>query len=220
MATSQGYHSRSRAVLLHAEVSESATLAQLNDQLARDRITYTFNRLSEVIGRYGGEAKKPREDTLIAEFDRASDAVCSALDYQERHTKFLKQLGDEIRPALRIGVSLGEVEFTDNTVTGEHFVRAQRIEHLAEPGGLCITAAIHDALPKHMPFNQVSLGEQEVAGFDEAVRVYRVELKQGESIPSPEQTGKVSAFLRSWAAIFGAVVVVVMAGAVLFWLKS
>ena len=158
---------------------------------------------------------------LIAEFSRASDAVCSALDYQERHAKFLNRLGDEIKPAIRIGVSLGEIEFTDNTVTGEHFVRAQRVEHLAEPGGLCITEGVHDALPKHMPFEQVDLGQQDATDFDDAVRVYRLELKQGESIPSPQQTGKVVALLRSWIVVVSAVVVVVLiTGALLLWLKS
>ena len=173
-----------------------------------------------MINQYGGKAKKLREDTLIAEFGRPSDAVCCALDYQQRHARFLSQLGDDVRPAVRIGVSLGEIEFTDNTVTGEHFVRAQRVEHLADPGHLCITAAIQDALPKHMPFDRVDLGEQDVTGFEEAVRVYRVELKQGESIPSPEQTDKIVAFLRNRIAIVSAAIgVAVIAGAVLFWLK-
>ena len=175
MATGRGYYPRKQAVLLHAEIAESTALARLDENLARDRITYAFNRLSEVISQYGGKAKRLREDTLIAEFGRASDAVCCALDHQQRHARFLNKLGDDIRPTFRIGVSLGEIEFTDNTATGEHFVRAQRVEHLADPGHLCITAAIHDALPKHMPFDQVDLGEQDVTGFDGTVRVYRVE---------------------------------------------
>ena len=44
MATSQGYHPRKQVVLLHAEVAESTALTRLNENLARDRMTYAFNR--------------------------------------------------------------------------------------------------------------------------------------------------------------------------------
>ena len=64
---------------------------------------------------------------------------------------------------------------------------AQRIEQLAEPGGLCITSAIHEALPNRMPFTFESLGEQALKGFDDHVRVYRVQLSAGESVPPPQQ---------------------------------
>ncbi|GAH23303.1 unnamed protein product, partial [marine sediment metagenome] len=75
-----------------------------------------------------------------------------------------------ITPKVRIGLSLGEVIFADGQMTGEGVVLAQRVEQLAEPGGLCITGAIHEALPQHMPFDQESLGEQRVKGFEEPVR--------------------------------------------------
>jgi len=55
---------------------------------------------------------------------------------------------------------MGEVVIADNTVTGAGVVLAQRIEQLAKPGGLCITAAIHEALPRRMPYDQKNLGDQ------------------------------------------------------------
>ena len=114
--------------------------------------------------RYGGDA-------LVAEFPRASDAVCAGLAFQASHSQVLEQLDDEIAPKIRVGVSLGEVIVADGQVTGAGVVLAQRVEQLAEPGGLCITGAVHETLPQHLPLNQYDLGEQEVKGFDEAIRV-------------------------------------------------
>ncbi|GAH13353.1 unnamed protein product, partial [marine sediment metagenome] len=57
-------------------------------------------------------------------------------------------------PLVRVGIAMGEVVIADNTVTGEGVVLAQRVEQLAEPGGLCITGAINEALPTRMPFEQ------------------------------------------------------------------
>ena len=48
---------------------------------------------------------------------------------------------------MRVGIALGEVVIADSTVTGAGVVLAQRVEQMAEPGGLCITSAIHEALP-------------------------------------------------------------------------
>lgn len=220
MAVNQRQHSHKLAVILHADVVKSTALVQLNESLARERISYAFNRLSEFVDRYGGESRELRGDALVAEFGHASDAVCAALGFQQRHTKFLKRLGDEIRPYIRTGVSLGEVAFTDNAVMGERVVLAQRVEQLAEPGGLCITGAIHDALPKRMPLDQESLVEQELKGFDDKVGVYRVGLKPGESVPPPKQTGKTSFSLRGWRGVVaGVVTLLAIVGGVLLWFE-
>ena len=137
---------RKLAVILHADVVGSTTLVQRNETLAHDRIQDSFRSFSETIKAYGGLTHELRGDALVAEFARASDAVCAALSFQHEHTESLLALSDDIKPTIRIGISLGEVVFADNTVTGGGVVLAQRVEQLAEPGGLCITAAIHEAL--------------------------------------------------------------------------
>jgi hypothetical protein len=113
---------------------------------------------------------------------------------------------------------MGEVVIADDTVTGAGVVLAQRVEQLAEPGGLCITAGLHEALPKRMPFELENLGEQVLKGFDDPVRVYRVELSTGESVPSPQQKSHrhVSLISRGLMAVI-AVVVLGIAGGIAYW---
>jgi len=45
-------------------------------------------------------------------------------------------------------------------------VLAQRLEQLAEPGGVCIQGAAYETVPQRLPFNYESLGEQKVKGFE------------------------------------------------------
>ena len=73
----------------------------------------------------------------------------------------------------------------DNTVTGSGVVLAQRIEQLAGAGGLCISAAIHEAVPRRLPVELKSLGDQSVKGFDELVRVYSVSERKEKGTPEP-----------------------------------
>ena len=174
------------AVILHADVAGSTALVQQDEHLAHERIQNTFRRFSGTIERYQGHVRELRGDALLAEFDRASDAVTAVLAFQAEQAEYIAQLNDDIQPVLRVGIALGEVIIADNTVTGAGVVLAQRIEQLAEPGGLCITAAIHEALPQRMPFDQENLGEQQVKGFDEQIRVYAISLTPGATIPEPK----------------------------------
>ncbi len=178
--------SRKLAVILHADVSGSTPLVQQNETLAHERIQAAFGRFSEIIRNYGGLAREIRGDALVAEFDRTSDAVTAALAFQADHTYLISLLKDDLRPRIRVGIAMGEVVIADDTVTGSGVVLAQRVEQLADPGGLCITEALHEALPKRMPFDLENLGEQVLKGFDDPVRVYRVKLSGGQSVPAPE----------------------------------
>ena len=183
----QGLHSAKLAVILHADVAGSTMLVQSDESLAHDRITAAFTRFSKIIQAYHGKVHEIRGDALIAEFARASDAVCAVLEFQRQHGDYLEQLDDSIKPVIRAGVSLGEVVLADHTVTGVGVVLAQRVEQLANPGGLCITPAIREALPKRLPFELEDLGDRQIKGFEETVRVYRVTLQSGASVPAPPQ---------------------------------
>ncbi|NIS36565.1 MAG: hypothetical protein GWN79_26690, partial [Actinobacteria bacterium] len=48
---------------------------------------------------------------------------------------------------IRIGIGMGEVVVAEGTVTGAGVVLAQRLEQLAEPGGVVIQGAVHESLP-------------------------------------------------------------------------
>jgi adenylate cyclase len=208
------------AVILHADVAGSTQLVQRDEQLAHERIQDAFRRFSDTIGKYHGRVQELRGDALLAEFERASDAVTAALSFQSDHHDYLDKYKDDIQPKIRVGIALGEVVIADSTVTGAGVVLAQRVEQLAEPGGLCITSAIHEALPNRMPFSIKSLGEQALKGFEEHVRVYRVQLSTGESVPSPQQKSHRQTSPDNWQRMMLiAVVVVLVAVAIGYWSK-
>ncbi len=174
---------RKLAIIVHADVVGSTALVQRNETLAHQRINDAFQHFSFIIQGYGGAVHEVRGDALVAEFSRPSDAVCAALKFQQLNSERNDDLSDEVMPVVRIGIALGEEVFAHNTVTGAGVVLAQRVEQLAAPGGACITGAIHEAIPNHMPFHQESLGEREIKGFAEPIRVYQVALNAGATVP-------------------------------------
>ena len=186
------------AVILHADVVGSTALVQRDERRAHERITDAFQRFSLTIQDYGGQVHEIRGDALVAEFARASDGVCAAIAFQQGNTAHNKTLDDNIIPEVRIGISLGEVVIADNTVTGAGVVLAQRVEQLAEPGGVCTTEAIREATPGRLPLDNQNLGEQELKGFEQPVHVHAVRLQPNAEVPSPEPRQAANQNGRRW----------------------
>lgn len=210
---------RELAVILHADVTGSTDLVQRNETLSHERIRDVFNDFSKIIQTYGGTPRELRGDALLATFNRASDAVSASLVFQNENTRRNESLGDDIRPEVRIGIALGEVIIADSTLTGPDVVLAQRIEQLAEPGGICIQGTASETIPQRFNFEFVSLGKQQFKGFDNTVRVYAVDLRAGEKIPDPEP--KASVEVRSLKKMWAVMALVLLLGAtgVIAWLQ-
>jgi adenylate cyclase len=178
--------SRKLAVILHADVVGSTSLVQKNETLAHERIQAAFHQFSETIHSYGGITRELRGDALVAEFERASDAVTAALVFQALNGESNATADDDIQPQLRIGISLGEVIIADNTITGAGVVLAQRLEQLADTGGVVVQGSISETVPTRMPFEFESMGDQMLKGFDQPVRAFSARLRPGKELPSPE----------------------------------
>jgi adenylate cyclase len=177
---------RKLAVILHADVVNSTALVQRDESVAHERIQDSFRRFSETIKAYGGITQELRGDALVAEFARASDAVIAAIAFQKANTESKARLKDDFQPQLRVGISLGEVVIADHTVTGAGVVLAQRLEQLAEPGGVVVQGSVSETVPIRIPLEFENLGEQKLKGFDQPVRAFAVKLKSGERVPDPE----------------------------------
>ncbi len=178
--------SRKLVVILHADVVGSTALVQRDESVAHERIQDAFRRFAATIESYSGIAHEIRGDALVAEFARASDAVCAALAFQSANERHNADLADDIRPEIRVGISLGEVVIADGTITGAGVVLAQRLEQLAEAHGVVVPGTVSETVPTRLPFTYESLGEQMLKGFDQAVRAFVVRLKRGEQLPAPE----------------------------------
>jgi TolB-like protein/Tfp pilus assembly protein PilF len=135
--------------------------------------------------------------------------VSAALKFQHVQAGYLETLVDDIKPILRIGVTVGEVVFADKTVTGAGVVLAQRIEQIAQPGEVCLQGAVYEIVPRRLPFRYENLGEHEVKGFEEAVRVYTVRLDEGKSIPKAELLKGKSQWLR--VAVVSILILIIIA---------
>ena len=86
------------------------------------------------IDRYFGRIFKTTGDGFLASFGSANDALSAAVEIQRNLEKHPLKL--------RIGANLGDVIEEDGDVFGDGVNVAARLQAMAEPGGVCASAAI------------------------------------------------------------------------------
>jgi TolB-like protein len=84
---------------------------------------------------------------------------------------------------LRIGVHVGDVIVDGINLLGDGVNIAARLEALAEPGAICVSAAAHGQIGNKLPLGFDDLGEQQVKNIPEAIRVYRVRAETSATQP-------------------------------------
>ena len=75
---------------------------------------------------------------------------------------------------LRIGVNLGDVIVEGEDIHGEGVNIAARLEALAKPGGICISAKVHDEVRGKLDCTFEDMGEQSVKNIARPIRAYRL----------------------------------------------
>jgi len=88
------------------------------------------------------------------------------------------QIEEPRRMRLRIGVNQGDLIHDDTRVYGDGVNVAARLESLAEPGGICISAKVHDEIAGKMNVACQDLGTHQLKNIAQAVRVFRIELDE------------------------------------------
>jgi adenylate cyclase len=128
-----------------------------------------------LIATHRGRIFNTAGDSVVADFASAVDAVQCAVAVQAAiTTESAKQPADEPMQ-FRIGVHVGDVMVDGENLLGDGVNIAARLEALAEPGAICVSAAAHGQIGNKLPLAFDDLGDQQVKNMAQPIRVYRVQ---------------------------------------------
>ena len=150
------------------EADERGTLARLR--------THRIELIDPAVAKNQGRIIKTTGDGMLVEFQSVSDAVRCAVEIQERMRRRNADVPEDRRIQFRIGINLGDIIFDDGDIYGDGVNIAARLEQLAEVGGVCVTAAVHDQVSGRVDVAFEDLGEKSLKNINRSVRVYRVVL--------------------------------------------
>ena len=144
-----------------------------------------------ILAIHQGREIKSTGDGFLVEFDSALKATQCAVNIQRRiHERNAEGGSAPIR--IRIGVHLGDVVRQGSDILGDAVNVAARIEPLAEPGGVCISAAVQEQVRNKIPDKLERLPSALLKGVAVPIDVYRVVLPwnmRESPAASPTPTG-------------------------------
>jgi adenylate cyclase len=146
--------------------NEEGTLAALK-ALRRESI-------DPKIKEHRGRIVKTTGDGFLAEFGSVIDALRCATEVQGGIAERNAGVSTDSRIDYRIGIHQGDIVAEDGDIFGDGVNIAARLEALAEPGGICVSARVQEDAAGKLEIAFEDIGEQLLKNIARPLRVYRV----------------------------------------------
>ena len=146
------------------------------------------------IAEHQGRIVKTTGDGLLVEFASVVDAVRCAVEVQREMLARNAAVPAQRRIEFRMGINVGDIIIEDGDIFGNGVNIAARLEALAEPGGICLSAAAHEQVRDHLDLAFHDLGEKQVKNIIRPLRIYGIALgalsrapQVGAPLPLPDK---------------------------------
>jgi adenylate cyclase len=182
---------RRLAAILAADVAGYSRLIGADEDGTLERLRALRRELLDPkIAEHRGRLVKTTGDGLLVEFGSVVDALRCAVEVQRDMAGRNAGATPDSRIELRIGINVGDIVVEDGDIFGDGVNVAARLEALAAPGGICVSARVQEDAVGRLDLIFEGIGEQQLKNIARPVRVYRVQ----SPLPNPPpQAGEGSA---------------------------
>ena len=173
----EGLHvdERRLAAILAADVAGYSRLMGRNEEeTVRDLEAHQAVVLP-LIAKHGGSIVNIAGDGIVAQFPSAVRAVECAVAIQKIMAERNFDVPADRRMLLRIGVNLGDIIHDGTRTYGDGINVAARLEPLAEPGGICISAPVREAIFGKLSLPLRDVGERSLKNTARPVHIYQIQ---------------------------------------------
>jgi len=212
---------RRLAAILAADVAGYSRLMGADEEGTHERLrSHLRDLVDPKIRDHRGRIVKNTGDGFLAEFASVVDAVRCAVEVQRGMVDRNATIPANTRIDFRVGVHQGDVVIEDNDIFGDAVNVAARLEGLAEPGGICVSARVRGDAAGKLDLAFEDMGQQELKNIARPVRVYAwcpegVAGPPTTSVPIAVPTRHRRSILAPIGAALAAVLVI---GVVTWWL--
>src|SRR2546423_12235701 len=174
---------RRLAAILAADVAGYSRLIGTDEQGTLNRLRSIRTEVVEPkVNEHHGRLVKTTGDGLLVEFGSVVDALHCAVEMQQQMAE--RNTGPADRIEFRIGINVGDIVVEDGDIFGDGVNVAARLEGLAEPGGICVSARVQEDAAGKLDVAFDDIGEQALKIIARPIRVYRVRIPVGETAPT------------------------------------
>jgi len=176
---------RKLAAILSADVKGYSRLMGEDEVQTFKTLSAYFQIMTTLIHKHQGKVLNIAGDNLLADFGSVVDAVLCGVEIQKELRTKNAELAEGKRVEFRIGINLGDVIREGESIYGDGVNIAERVQSLADGGGICISGTAYDQVENKLELGYEYLGEQPVKNIAKPVRVYRIQEKPGAIPPHP-----------------------------------
>ena len=180
---------RRLAAILAADVVGYSRLMEANEERTMAALKYHRREFFDpTMAKHGGRIFKVMGDGFLVEFGSVVSAVRCAAELQAGLAARNQDVPEDQRIVFRIGVNLGDVMVEGDDLNGGGVNVAARLEGLAEPGGICISAKVLAEVRGKLDAGFVDMGDQMLKNIAQPVRVFRITAPSQPQIKAPKST--------------------------------
>ncbi len=165
---------RRLAAIFAADVEGYSRLMSQDEVGTLETLTSRRAILDDFIARHRGRIANTAGDSVLAEFPSAVDAVKCALEAQAALAAANEGLPVNRHLRFRIGVHVGDVMVKNGDLFGDGVNIAARLQALAEPGSICLSATVQEYVRSALPVAVTDLGPQALKGIETPVRAFAI----------------------------------------------
>ncbi len=171
---------RKLAAILAADIVGYSLLAGSDEDRTLARLRALRSDLIDpAIAVHHGRVVKRTGDGTLVEFRSVVDAVRCAIEVQTGMVERNTGVAPERRIEFRIGIHLGDVvEESDGDLMGDGVNIAARLEAVAEPNGICLSAAAYEQVRDRVKEEFADLGDRNLKNIVRPVRAYHLSMSQ------------------------------------------
>jgi len=166
---------RRLAAVLVADIAGYTRLMEVHEFDTHARLmTLRRDIIDTSVASHGGRIIKNTGDGIIAVFGSVNDATECAVSMQQSIQQQEAMQPSDRRIRFRMGLNVGDVVVEAEDVYGNGVNVAARLQDLAEPGGLMISAAVREEVGANVDLPIVDLGNLGLRNIQTPVRAFRV----------------------------------------------
>lgn len=171
----QGRVERRLAAILAADVVGYSRLMGANEVGTLLALKTHRRELFDLeVAEHGGRIVKLTGDGMLVEFPSVVKAVECAAKIQRAMVVRNSEVPEDRRIEFRIGINLGDVILEDDDIYGDGVNLAARIESVATPGGVSVSAIVRDSVQGRPDLRFEDVGEQMLKNIERPVRIFNV----------------------------------------------
>src|SRR5215468_2301556 len=136
---------RRLAAVLVADVAGYSRLVGADEEGTLSRLKAVRADLFDPkIAEHRGRLVHTSGDGLLVEFSSVVDALRCATEVQAAMSERNAEVPSDLQIQWRIGINVGDVVVEDGDIFGDGVNIAARLEALATPGGICVSARVQE----------------------------------------------------------------------------